>query len=111
MSLPASSDDTRSIKNACITLIGALKCPPPPDLALDKSLEQALVAEIASWNLDLENDPTHTLMMRFAAAVPDVSVYELLNLMGVACSSFELSQLLFKNHPFKAKLHIGTIIW
>ena len=71
--MTSTSDNDRSVQNACATLLDALKID-SAGLFLDKSLQDAIMAEITSWNLGLENDPKHAIMIQFAAALPAVGL-------------------------------------
>ena len=71
--MASASDNDHSIQNACATLLDVLKID-SVGLFLDKSLQDALMSKMTSWNLGLENDPKHVIMMQFAAAVPAVGL-------------------------------------
>ncbi|KAL1851841.1 hypothetical protein Plec18170_006144 [Paecilomyces lecythidis] len=88
MSNPAASDER--IVRACNALFAAYNYSSDPTLALDSNLPGAILSRIASWGLGYEKEEKHVFMTKFAAAVPD---------------------LMFRSHPFEAKVHIGTWIW
>ena len=106
--MTSTSDNDRSVQNACATLLDALKID-SAGLFLDKSLQDALMAEITSWNLGLENDPKHAIMIQFAAALPAVGLCHKFS-AAIACWSSS-SQLVFPNHTPKLKQLIGALIW
>lgn len=88
MSNPVASDER--IVRACNALFAAYNYSSDPTLALDSNLPGAILSRIASWGLGYEKEEKHVFMTEFAAAVPDV---------------------MFRSHPFEAKVHIGTWIW
>jgi len=71
----------RSVADACRTLVTKVGYSPMPGRTIDESIEDAVLAEVTSWGMELEKGKLNRGMIHSTAAIPDVRIISVYSFM------------------------------